>query len=159
MNGSEAIATSADPALLRTLQGSRERQMGESAPLGRCRGRPPADHGRHCARQEGLAVRRVINIVRNKPLIVELPMVVTTSPSTTCCPNPGAPIGDATSLGARRYQLRRSQGQLGRTVDLSHSSDGSSWIDLAENRPYGIILRGSSQPTSAIKSAPSDMPW
>ena len=39
----------ADPALLRALQGSRTRQMGQGAALGRRRGRPPADPGRHRA--------------------------------------------------------------------------------------------------------------
>ena len=42
----------ADPALLRALQGSRTRQMGQGAALGRRRGRPPADPGRHRAGEE-----------------------------------------------------------------------------------------------------------
>ena len=42
----------ADPAFLRALQGSRTRQMGEGAAMGRCRRRAPADHGRHRARQD-----------------------------------------------------------------------------------------------------------
>ncbi len=46
----------ADPALLRALQGSREGQMGEGAALGRRRGRPPADHGRHRAGEGEVAV-------------------------------------------------------------------------------------------------------
>ena len=41
----------ADPALLRALQGSRARQMGEGAALGRRRGRAQADRRRHRARQ------------------------------------------------------------------------------------------------------------
>ena len=43
----------ADPALLRALQGSRARQMGEGAALGRRRRRPPADPGRHRAGARG----------------------------------------------------------------------------------------------------------
>ena len=41
----------ADPALLRALQGSRTRQMGEGATLGRRGGCAPADPGRHRSRQ------------------------------------------------------------------------------------------------------------
>ena len=39
----------ADPALLRALQGSRARQMGEGVALGRRRGCAQADRGRNCA--------------------------------------------------------------------------------------------------------------
>src|SRR4051794_16996519 len=47
------------------------------------------------------------------------------------------------------------QDETRRTVDLGHSSDGPSWIDLAENRVIttGITLRGLSQLTLATKSA------
>ena len=47
----------ADPALLRALQGSRTRQMGEGAALGRRRGRPPADPGRHRTGEEEVGAR------------------------------------------------------------------------------------------------------
>jgi hypothetical protein len=45
-------------------------------------------------------------------------------------------IGNNTASIFRTNDLRepRRQGETRRTVDLGHSSDGPSWIDLAENR-------------------------